>query len=374
MSIWHLPGPSGFLGAVERSIRDGESVILRFPEETPSGFETALFVRVADCGLWGRIEINPSGALSARAPLHQLLEQFAPELTALADPTAMDLCEADGFVGRLIWIEGLQNGSCGAWQTFLEKYAQASRSVSRLRRTVFVVPMGANSLEASDGDVALKVYDWAGVVDEMDLVFLAHYRLRMRGIQGTLLTLLVMTIARVAAWDCTMAERLAKARPENILNPMQLLRCSAQERGWTSETPPSVSLGTESKAGVVHAALAAIREPDEIQRRVWSAQVSVLLPVVEMHRLEIVREYRHQIVEKLRRTGQPEDVEALEIGDLAFLFSEAEFDHEIASRAEDLRLARNALAHGRPLVTSQALMLAQSATNSRPDLQSTLRQ
>ena len=207
MNIWQLPGPSEFLGAVERSLRDGESVILRFPQGSPAGFETALSVQLADCGPWGRVEVNASATLSTGEPICQLMEQFAPELMAISDLTAVDLCEAEGFGGRLIWIEGLQNGSCAAWQTFLENYAQASRNVSRLRRTLFVAPMGTDKAVASRRDVALKVHDWAGVVDEMDLVFLANHRLRTRGIEGTLRTLLVMTIARVAAWDCTIAER-----------------------------------------------------------------------------------------------------------------------------------------------------------------------
>ena len=365
MNIWHLPGPAEFLGAVERSLRDGESVILRFPEGSPAGFEMALSVQMADCGPLGRVEVNASVTLTAGEPLCQLMEQFAPELTAISDLTAVDLCEVEGFGGRLIWIEGLQNGSCPAWQTFLENYAHASRNVSRLRRTLFVAPMGTDKTVASGRDVALKVHDWAGVVDEMDLVFLANHRLRSREIEGTLRTLLVMTVARVAAWDCTIAERLAEAGPEDILDPMQLLRSAAQERGWTSETLPSFSHGTESGAGVTHAALAAIREPGEIQRRMWSAQVSVLLPVVELHRLAIIREHRHQIVAELRRNGQKEDAEALEVGELAFLLSRAGFDDDVTSRAEGLRHARNVLAHGKPLMTAQALVLARSASNTR---------
>ena len=363
MNIWHLPGPSEYLDAVERSLRDGESVILSFPEGAPAGFETALHVRMADCGRWGRVEVSPADMLKPGVPLRQLLEQFAPELTEVSGVTAVELCEAEGFWGRLIWIEGLRSINCPAWMTFLGKYAHASRSVPRLRRTLFIAPVGADTTGDSFGDVALMVHEWAGVVDEMDLTFLANDRLRTRGIRGTLRMLLVMTIARVAAWDFNTAERLANASAEDILDPSNLLRSEASARGWVCETPRSVSRGTVSARGVVHAALASISEPDEIQRRIWSAQVSVLLPVIEVQRQALVKEYQHQIAEELRRDGRAEDPEELEIRDLAFLFRRVGFDRDVGYRVEDLRLARNALAHGQPLLTPQALALARVASD-----------
>ena len=363
MNIWQLPGPLDYLNAVERSLRDGESVILRFPEGAPSGFERSLRVRLADSWQWGRVKVSNSAKVGLRAPLRQLLEEFAPELTAISNWTTADLCEAEGFLGRLIWIEGLRNANCPAWMSFLEQYAQASRGMSMLRRTLFVAPLRVGASEASARDVALMVHDWTGVVDEMDLAFLANDRMRARSIGGMLRTLLVMTIARVAAWDCTVAERLSDASTEDILNPLELLKSEARARGWTRETPSSVSLGTESASGVVNAALAAISKPDEIQERIWSAQVSVLLPVIEMQRREIIKERRYQIASELRRNGWAEDAEALEIGELAFLFRRIGFDQEVSARVENLRLARNALAHGQPLLTSQALALARSATD-----------
>ena len=111
MNIWHLPGPSEFLGAVERSLRDGESVILRFPEGSPAGFETALSVQLADCGPLGRVEVNTSSTLSTGEPLCQLMEQFAPELTAISDLTAVDLCEAEGLVGGLSGLRAFRTGA-----------------------------------------------------------------------------------------------------------------------------------------------------------------------------------------------------------------------------------------------------------------------
>lgn len=368
MNIWHLPGPSEYLVAVERSLRDGKSVVLRFPGAVPSGFETALHVQLADCWRWERIEVSPSAALVPSEPLRHLVERFAPELSRISDLTAVDLCEAEGFLGRLIWVDGLCHGNVLSWMTFLEKYSQASRGVSMLRRTMFVAPVGAHDSGVSNGDVGLMTHDWAGVIDEMDLAFLANDRLRTRGIGGVLRELLIMTVARVAAWDVAVADWLSQAREEDILDPLALLQSAAEERGWTCETPSSVSLGTESCTGMAHAAHAAVSKPDEIQRRVWSAQVSVLLPVIEVQRREIVREHRHQIDAELRRANWEEDAESLEIGQLAFLLRWAALEPEFSYRVENLRLARNSLAHGQPLSTSQVLTLVRGAAHAPVEL------
>ena len=364
MNIWHLPGPSEYLAGVERSLRDGKSVVLRFPGVVPPGFETALHVQLEDCWHWERIEVSRLAAVVSSEPLRQLVERFAPELSRISGLTAVELCVAEGFEGRLIWIDGLGNGNFLGWMTFLEKYSQVSRNMSMLKRTTFVAPLETHESGVSEADLGLMIHDWAGVIDEMDLAFLANDRLRTRGIDGVLRELLVMTVARVAAWDFAVAEWLSQASEEDILDPLALLKSAAAERGWTCETPSSVSLGTASCTGMPHPAHAAVSNPDEIQRRVWSAQVSVLLPIIEVQRREIIRRHRNQIDAELRRANWEEDAESLEIGRLAFLFSGAASEPEFSCRVERLRRARNSLAHGQPLPTSQALKLALGATHA----------
>ncbi len=314
---------------------------------------------------WSRIKVSPANESTLDEPLHQLFDSFAPDLLGMSHLSAVELCEASAFSGRLVWIDGLGESNCNPWKVFLQHYAQVSRSVSRLVRTLFVAPVGLDTWDVLQQDVALTVHEWADVVDEMDLVILANDRLRGRGLREALRKLLVMTIAKVAAWDCAMAERLAEAKTEDILDPLELLRSEARKRGWNHRTLRSVSLGTVSVLGIVHAALAAIREPDEIRSRIWSAQVSVLLPIIEIQRRKIVRDHYHQIKAELGRCGRAEDPETLEIGDLAFLFRQDSFDQRVRFRVERLRLARNDLAHSRPLLLRDTLHLVEVAAEAQ---------
>ena len=358
MEIWKLPGPSRYLGTVERSLRSGASVVLRFPGDVPTGFRVALHALLGDYWQWATIE---SDAVIESAGggfvLRRLCERFAPQLSAVARVTAADLCEEDEFRRRLIWVDGLHSGNCGGWLSFLTAYAQASRAVPTLERTRFVALVDGAPSTRVTGDICLAVHDWRNVVDEMDLLFLADARLRDRGVTRKERLLLATAVARVAAWDCVVAAALGEEVAEVILDPRDALRALARERGWTSETPLDWRIGTESGSGSMHPALAAVKEPREIERRVWSAQAAVLLPEIESVRLDIVREHRFQIADNLRRTGEGTDPEEMEIGDLVRVFGRPGFDRQAGWRVRHLRDIRNALAHCEPLSAVRALDL-----------------
>lgn len=358
MNVWHLPGPSTFLGAVERSLRDGQSVILRFPDGMPpTGFDSALHVLLRDGWRWHNFDASAVAESESNGALRELCGQFAPELSTISGVTAFDLCESEAFWGRLIWISGLQSSNWPSWRTFLTTYAQVSRSVPTLRRTLFVTPIHGQPLAELEGDVALVVHDWRGVVDEMDLLFLAYQRLRNRDIDRPTRVLLATTVARLAAWDTSIAERLTEENEEVILSPLEMLKSVAGEKAWTYKTPAEWRLGTDSGSGSLHPALAAVRDPREVQHRILSAQISVLLPVIELQCRKIVREHHFLIDEHLQRNGHELDPDDLEIGKLVSLFKLPGFDRTTFYRILNLRNARNALAHRQPLSPLSALSL-----------------
>ena len=350
MNVWTLPGPARFLRRVERSLRDGVSVVVRFPGRQLPGFREQALMALNQS--WYCAVFRPEPAIP---PVESLRERFAPQLSTAWDPSLLDLCKHKEFQGRLIWLDGLDgmvSDDWAAWKQFLGRYAQASRSMRGFERTLFVAVLeGAPPVEPPELDVTLTLHDWSGVVDEMDLLFLAYERLGDRNVVRTMRSLLATTVARVAAWDVETAERLLNEEKEVILNPRSMLRSFAREKSWTPDTPVRWDLGTASKDGSSHAALASLDEPPrEIRRRIWAAQLSVLLPAIDRRRIEIIEEHYEQLAVRLKLEGsETDDPLDLDVGKLTHLINRPGFDDAIYRQISEMNSWRNDLAHLKPL-------------------------
>ena len=275
------------------------------------------------------------------------------------------MCERENFQGRLIWLDGLERLNRNdwlAWRKFFVDYAQASRSVQEFNRTLFVASLeGTPPAEPPETDVTLTTHDWRGVVDEMNLLFLAYERLGERNVNPAMRSLLATTVARVAIWDLATAERLLDEESDVILEPDHMLRSVAHEKGWTTETPVGWKFGTDSGNGSLHAALVSLHTPPrEIRRRVWSAQISVLLPLIDAHRYEIAKENHGQLAARLRSEGKAIDPLDLQVGDLMSPELRRGFDRNVRNRVERLVRWRNTLAHLKPLSPNAVRSLAGS--------------
>ncbi len=156
-----------------------------------------------------------------------------------------------------------------------------------------------------------------------------------------------VSIARVAAWDFQTAATLVAENDSTIMDPVELLRALAHDRRWTTDTPLDWRLGTVSQAGVAHPARAALDNPPaELHRRLWSAQLSVLLPWIEERRHETVVGNLFEVRRQMRADGDGQgDPFSLELGDLFRLFVRRGADRNVRRTVERLRDVRNELAH-----------------------------
>ena len=358
MNVWTLPGPADFVRRVEHSLREGMSTVVRFPGREQTGFRDRMLGVLDDS--WNCSIFQPE---SARQPFESLCDRYWTGFSSGWGTSLLDLCERKDFQGRLIWIDGLQRLSRNdwvAWRKFLTDYAQVSRSVQDFHRTLFVASLeGTLPSDPPQTDVTLATHDWRGVVDEMDLLFLAYERLGERTANPTLRSLLASTVARVAAWDLETAERLLEEETDRILEPFDTLRSIARERGWGTDTPVRWEFGTDSGDGTLHAALASLHDPPrELWRRLWSAQASVFMPLIEEQRHEIVMDNCHQLNARLRIQGEIIDPLDIQMGDLKGLVNHPSFNRIVRNRVDRLHRWRNKLAHLEPLSPREVHSLA----------------
>ena len=349
MRLWDLPGARRFMDATGNSLRDGSSVVICFPSAVPEGFDDALLDNLGNA-----LEVRRLTATVS--PLEDLSRQCARHPSHVN--SISDLCDDPDFRGLLVRLDNLNEGNWPAWRDFLGRYAQTSRSRHLLGRSLFLVPLSScDTLEPPPTDVALTHSIWDNILDDVDLLLFASERLRQRSGDTLLRSLLANIVARVASWDFDTAAALLAESDRTILDPTEFLRAIAREKGWTADTPRDWQLGTESRSGVAHAARAALdNPPSEVNRRLWSAQLSVLLPWIEYRRYETVANNLKQVRRQMHHAGNGRnDPFELEVRDLARMFRGA--NHSLRKIFQRLRHVRNKLAHQEHLTPADVLNL-----------------
>lgn len=320
MRLWDLPSARRFVESTCMVLEDGNSVVVAFVGSTvPDGFVAA----VRDTERSGLRPSQNSAAGVQLDPVQQLLRwQYCERPETVLNE--VDLCQSVEFRGRLIRVTDVDERTWPAWGAFLRRYAQASRSMPMRGRTRFFLPFaGVPPPSGLDADVGLAVLRWAGL-ERLDLLNLADHRLRERRIHEPMRSLLAETVARVAAWDFDTAESLLAEDERGIISPRVLLASIGSRRGWTAETAGLWHFGTASESGVRHAALVALEARSaELEHRLWSAQVAVLLPWIEARSRDVVQKNRDMVARRMTVAGlENGDPLSLEVGELQRIFKD----------------------------------------------------
>ena len=338
MRLWELPGAQRFINEICDLLRNHSSVVVNFPQQPPLGFEDAV-TSVLD-------NVVPLSTLDASGcPLDDLAKRYADRPSSIH--RLVNLFEEQEFRGRLIIPRNLSPQKWVAWRSFLIDYTQSIRSRSSMDHSVFLVPLsGCSSDVEAVSDAGLVTIDWDSVLDDIDLLLFSSEGLRERTNDSFLRSLLAYSVAHVASWDLQTATELMGQDNATILAPHEFLRAVATNRGWSTQTPLDWRSGTCSLSGVAHPALAALDDPPkELDRRLWRAQLTVILPWIEMCRHDTVKKRIHDVKHWLRVDGEShKDPFSLENSDLCDLFSRRRH-RDLQRLFRLLRDVRNKLAH-----------------------------
>ena len=358
MDIWSLSGPSSFVDDIEGAVRDGASVIARFPSTVPGGLERELRARLHSLFKWTFVDASQASS----GPLTFLLQQICPGVSSFEASSITELAATDSFQGRLIWIEKIDLGAWPDWSRFLRAYSDACRNVDPLNRTVFIVLLsGEPATRDVPEEVALVRCDFRGAVDMLDLFVFALQQVPASVKCREHRALLAHTVAQVAQWDSVLAERLVALPLVEALSPEGALRQYALDRGWTASTPECWENGTvdgPTEQPTVHSALLEVSGKSRlVLQRIWAAQAAVLLPLVEERRVGLVgRCGRHLELPIRTEDGRwVDDPLDLEVGPLAWYLDRPGSPWRLRKQVRRLRDVRNKLAHMEPLEPVQAL-------------------
>ncbi len=320
--------------------------MLRFPATLPDGLESELQKR-CDWGQWTPLDAADAGRR------RELLGRAVAELTPPAP--ARELLRSPRFRNRIVWLHGVRPATWPSWRDLLLRYSDACRNQgSGAPPGVFVVPLCGGCFPQPElSDVSVQYCEFREVVHRDDLFMLA---LREKDLPDPEYRFLIAaTVAQLAQWDVCLAERLIGARPEKILRPWPLLEADAARRGWSGQTPEAWEAGTVDgprARPLVHSTLLCAQgRLTELNRRLWAAQASALLPMVGERQAEIVREFGPGFRLPLRLSrdsGQPGSVSSLDRVELRHVVryrDELGAPRAAVNRASPLYRLRNKLAH-----------------------------
>lgn len=356
-SWWNLPGPSRFVNRISADLQEGKNVFVCLPEHAPSGLSRAVRYAVEETETipWRTLDLSEEESL---LPTDLLFSKFATGHRPDDLRNASTFADQSDLSGGIIWIQGIDHDPWHDWKTFFSDYGHACRSVPLIKRTVFcVLLVGAIALDPPTEDVCVACHYWRNTVSAFDALLYATQCFQDRVMPRLQHRVAINVTANLSLWDPTVTECLADEKFENILRPASLLKSLAIERGWDGQCPSDE--GTAWATGLTnryegenrrHSACLVFDSSDrEIERRLWSAEVGIMLPFVEEQRQAILSQIGPVLqLPFYTKTGEAiSDLHDLEIG---YIYSQVfenglRVDPKLKKLIQTLRQIRNHLSH-----------------------------
>ncbi len=343
LSPWRLPGPQAWLERVLVDLDEGRFVVVRLPASwDDAGLATA--VQDERSSLW--LEI---AEVAAGQPLDAVLMDLANEGTSLE--AAIERLSADGMV---TWLRVRSGRPAGE----LARLAEAHRHATERPRAVVVEHVGGPDEGPRPASPTMAVHYLYGVVGPLDThVLLSRVaaglsqgrRAEIVGLAGHDLNL-AMRLATVGAAGLETYRVLCRERAAQLnLNDADV---ALPEPGQVPRREPRALEALWHRGGVDVVDGAAtlhpgVAPPDELERRLWRAQVATLLPFLD--------EMRLALIEATRRKGlyvQPGRGDTVELVDLLRALERRLPTDPLTRAARELTRTRNDLAHLR-LITEE---------------------
>lgn len=294
---FQLPGPSSFVDRVADDIREGKSVVIGGAGIGTLGITRAIRNSLnQDSFSW--VTLSPS----FDSPLKVLFDVFEPARSPEVIPSLNRLFSLDNFQTTVIEVRITSQESWRCWIGFLEEFAYCSRSQNALSRSQMVILVNRDmSRQMPRPDLLLSILDADEIstISDMRIYALCLSERKSDALIKKELTASIS--AELSMWDRSLCERLCLASLPVLLNPISILLGYARERSWDRFDPERDNDKLKETGAIqmfgnreeVHSSsLAVQREFLLIDRRIWRGQTSVLFPLIETRRQELLEVHR----------------------------------------------------------------------------------
>ena len=302
LTPWSLPGPLKYLGIISEHISQGRCIAVARPTSIDMGWETALDRAISDSGRF--LYRVPDDHLNIEDP-QRMIERLILKKDGGPVLDGRNFVAACGVAAEqqmlpVLSIAFSDERLFRKWSDHVELLERWQRiALERDRLIVLLERTGLPGEIPGRKDPIYVNLGWPWPFEEMDMAVWSHVcRQETKGVCGRLSVILASTLA---GYDPELCLRLAEQDLDALLEPLPILKEYAQHRGWDSQTPSNPWIGTQGFLNgrpIPHAAWEAVkapREPDYL-RRIWSAQISVVLPEIEEMRRKFIRKHEKSLI------------------------------------------------------------------------------
>ena len=353
-------GPERFLNQFHGHIARGESVLCVIPE--CERFRAEPFLRSAvgqrgfDCV---PVEVTSASDLPDAIAAAANLPPVQTNIRRLA-ATLTSMMESPAAPHRPVIFVPLTTDEHGlAIANAIGDAYPALRcfEASRRPRLCLTVPNSmARELRNSTVREDFKPLLWGSYVVNHDIRTVVTERMADFELPRFNTRLIGEVLAELSLWDLDCAQEMLSREIRSHDDISTALSAYAARRGWTANTPDSVDEGTLGMCNGIeetHSAALLLRgEEFELNRRVWRAQLGIVLPALDEIRLDIISRYQTLLKEA--------DVGEVDLIDYGQLYSSLSNNRSrIDTRDLDIigwcRWTRNELSHLKPVAMSVLL-------------------
>lgn len=353
----HITGPNVVVSSVVSALLNGKMVVLKVPSDLPwrhsmrSAVHTAFSER-SDCSdvVIELIDLRDENARQVQ-PGRFILDRFATPTISRgyrekSKVTVQEYISAKDIIkNRIVWIKGIDLDVAGEWIRFCRGFSQRSAS-----QGLFVLEVNENISVAENN--LLRVINFSDCVSNYDVQLFNSFVLgNQKQYSDGWKKYIAVCTASICGIDAEISQIMLQNLDFRVESPLEGI-------GQIDQMPDFMRRGENGSNHV----LWHYRNGDIalLEHRLWSAQVQVLFPMIELERVELIGRYESQIREVLASGGitqynqilqEPMDVE---LGTLSYLMGAKMEDgfytlyipsEEDRERIRFLHTCRNQLAH-----------------------------
>ncbi|MBF0400590.1 MAG: hypothetical protein HQL90_07460 [Magnetococcales bacterium] len=318
---WELPSAQAFLAEIEGAVSTGGALVMGGPSMPPNlvGAITRYFR--------DRFPVEIVESCPDRQPAEMLGDVLGvtAEAGVLARATHLD---------HLVVVTSSEERSAdmNKWRVFLSRFLKV-RTGQTEGPAILVLAIDGTGVDG------IPLVAWNGRLKRIDVTIWADLHIPPNRPEPLAALSLALAI-ELCVWRLDLAAEIARARREDILNPMGWLQCRVD----LAVSVPCRLNGQETFCPI---ALLEQKKEEDVNHRIWRAQLAALFPWIEMRRQKVVSTYRKclRLDEHLKALGV-QDVSEIEFGALAKQLRSL-MPRTDAEIVDCLARLRNRLAHGK---------------------------